>query len=130
SEAILGGAGAALVEQPREVAAQNLDVAAHHDRGQRGDGAAPLPKEDQVGTHRAVLVNRLPEPHALEDLAVHGAAEVDRLAALAQRGRPLDNRGLPTPPERARQGGAGNARSADQDTWIGHGRSLRTQYAQ
>jgi hypothetical protein len=108
------------VERVGQITAAHLDVQARHAAGDgfgsdRGDqGPVGIHEGEPPGVHVRLAQLRV-EPHALDDLA-GGAADVDGVAAAADRGGLLDDGDLEAVAvEPVGQGRAGDARAGDED---------------
>jgi hypothetical protein len=116
AEHVLGAVPGRLVQDPAEVAAQDLHVAGE-DLGRHGRDrpavAIDVGRAAQVGLPRPDLVQ---DAHLGQHVQVDGAAEVDGVAAVAQTGRAFDDGGAePVPVEPVGERGTGDARAGDQD---------------
>ncbi len=121
AEAVAGGTLTLVVEQANQVAAQDLDVARHHQRGQRGERVVASVDQPQIASLGSMSVDGVPQLHALEHSPVHGASKVNRLAAFAQRCSALDDDGfIPCTTKPIGHGTPGNAGARDQNTTATH----------
>ena len=91
-EAILDAVARPLVEQLAQIAAHDLDVPRHEERGKRRDGRTIAREQDELAGRGLVGVDRFPHLHPLKHFAVDGSAEVDGLPTDTQRRCTLDHR--------------------------------------
>jgi hypothetical protein len=126
-EDVLGRRGGALVHDPGQVAADDLDLPAGELAGHDGERAAGGVDHPAVPAVRPGRPDVVEDAHPVEDRAVGLALEVDGLAAGAQRGSLLDDRDVEAVPgEPVGEGGAGDARAGDQDARALHVHDARS----
>ena len=121
AEQVLGAVPGRLVEDPAQVAAEDLHVAGE-DLG-RHRGHFPAVRVDVGGGAQAglLVLDLVQEAHLGQHGQVSRAAEVHRVPAAAQlRGALHHGRPEPTAPQPVRQGGPGHARARDEDVLVLH----------
>src|SRR5262249_13012269 len=104
------------MEDLGQIAPQHLQVAAEDGRRQRGDLGAGGVDDVDVAHVRGVRLQLVAQPHPVEGREVHAAAEVHRVAAATQRGRPFDDGdAVPVPLQPVSEGRPGDAGAGNQD---------------
>ena len=120
AEQVLGALPRGLVQDPGQVAAQDLDVPGEHVGRHLGHRPALLVDHGGAGQAGLPGPDRVQEAHLGQHAQVGGAAEVDRVAAAAQLGCPLDHRGTEAvPAQPPGEGGPGDTSAGDQDVSVG-----------
>lgn len=121
AEDVLGVLPGGVVQDPGQVAPEDLDVPGEHVRGQLG---LPLARVVDVGHRAHARPDALEvgqDAHAAQDRQVGLAAEVDGVAAVAEREGALHDGGLKAVPmEPVGERGAGDGGAGDQYLAVRH----------